>query len=131
MAVSLHVLLVDDNLVFLSAAVRCLVVDPCVAGIACVHSGKAALAYIAHSRPDLVVVSLSMEGSSGLDIVRAIKTHPNPPHVVLTALDDNVEYRAAAHGAGADGFAAKTEFALQVPALIADLCFGEHPPVAQ
>lgn len=117
----LRLLLVDDSPAFLSATVRLLAKHASVASITCVLSGPAALECLTQLRPDLVLLDFTMEGMNGLATTRAIKARPDAPYVVMVTLHDNSTYRDAAHTAGADGFLAKSELAIQLPSLITTL----------
>jgi CheY-like chemotaxis protein len=55
-------------------------------------------------RPDLVLLDVGLPKLSGVDVCRALKTSPSPPHVILItgdALADEVD------ACGADGVIAK------------------------
>jgi CheY-like chemotaxis protein len=54
-------------------------------------SGNEALSAIAEERPDLVLLDIMMPGMDGFEVVRRLKadkTGPMPPIVMVTALDD-------------------------------------------
>jgi len=55
-------------------------------GVTAVESGQKALAAIAHSRPDLVLTDLRMEGMDGMALFTEIQaTYPGLPVIILTA----------------------------------------------
>jgi two-component system response regulator GlrR len=55
-------------------------------GVNAVESGQRALASIAHSRPDLVLTDLRMEGMDGMALFTEIQaTYPGLPVIILTA----------------------------------------------
>ena len=55
-------------------------------GVTAVESGQKALASIAHSRPDLVLTDLRMEGMDGMALFTEIQaTYPGLPVIILTA----------------------------------------------
>ena len=60
-------------------------------------------------RPDLVLMDWTMEGMSGLEATRQLKSRPLAPRVVLVTGSDTPEYRRAALAAQADGFLAKPD----------------------
>ncbi len=53
-------------------------------------SGAQALAVVAETRPDLVMVDLSMPGMSGVEVVATLaRTHPNVAAIVLSAHEES------------------------------------------
>jgi DNA-binding NarL/FixJ family response regulator len=108
-----RVVIGDDNLAFIDSATRLLACDPNVVIVGHAQSSTAVLAQIALLRPDMLLLSVNLRGSGGLEFVRRIKTCADSLYVIVLALDDLEDYRTAASAAGADGFIAKTEFATQ------------------
>jgi DNA-binding NarL/FixJ family response regulator len=106
----IHVLLVDDNPIFLDSVACFLSTDPLVQVVGRALSGIDALAQAAQLHPDLVLMDLSMPGMSGLEATRRIKTQSDaPPKVVVLTMYDFPPYRTACAAAGADGFVSKAE----------------------
>lgn len=71
--------------------------------------GRAALARIVASPPDLVMLDVLMPGPSGFEVCRRLKADPSTaliPIVLITALDDS-ESRVRGIEAGADDFLSK------------------------
>lgn len=104
-----RVLLVDDNPGYLEVASRLLAADPAVRVLGEAGTAEEALLMLSRARPDVVLMDLSLPGMSGLEATRRIKARPDAPKVVIVTLHDDPEYRAAALGAGADEFVAKSE----------------------
>lgn len=72
--------------------------------VAIADSGVAALAAVAASVPDLVLLDLMMPGMDGFDVVRRLRADANGgrvPIVMVTALDDDAS-RARLAAAGVD-----------------------------
>jgi class 3 adenylate cyclase len=70
------------------------------------HDGAAALAAIAESRPDLVLLDVLLPGLSGFEVCERLKSDPATaliPVVLVTALEDR-ESRVRGIEAGADDF---------------------------
>jgi CheY-like chemotaxis protein len=66
--------------------------------------GSEALEVAWRERPDVVLLDVGLPKLSGVDVCRALKTSPSPPHVILItgdALSDEVD------ACGADGVIAK------------------------
>jgi two-component system, NarL family, response regulator DegU len=121
-----RILLVDDSIEFLDSAVCFLSVDSGIEVIGCARSGAEALRQATQIQPDLVLMDFAMPVMNGLEATRQIKALPGAPRVVILTLYDNIEYRAAAAAAGADGFVAKSDFGATLLAQI-DQIFPEVP----
>ena len=70
----------------------------------CVHSGAAALAFLAARRPALVLMDVAMPGMDGFETLEALRRHGGPaadvPVVMFSAFDDDAsQARARALGA--------------------------------
>lgn len=124
----LRVILIDDSLFFLQAAVAFLQSRP---GLQlCGHtlfSSQAAPLATLH-RADLVLLDLSMPGTTGIAVTRGLKGMAAPPKVVIVSLHDTPDYREAALRAGADGFVAKANFAVSLLPLL-DSLFPDRAPI--
>jgi DNA-binding NarL/FixJ family response regulator len=69
--------------------------------------GAAALAVVAETRPDVVVMDVRMRGMDGVEATRRLRSQPDgPPVLILTTFDDD-EVLSAALRAGASGFVLK------------------------
>jgi DNA-binding NarL/FixJ family response regulator len=100
--------LADDSSEFLKAARRFLETQPIdIVGEA--HTGREALSLIEALAPELLLLDLEMPGLNGLAVLRRLKARQASLCVIVVTLHDLDEYRAAALGAGADGFVAKRE----------------------
>src|SRR6202162_4688785 len=102
-----RVLVVDDlvpNVKLLSAKLQAEYFDVMTAS-----SGPEALAKIAESPPDLVLLDVMMPGMDGFEVCRRLKDDPVTRHipvVLVTALDGRAD-RIAGLEAGADDFLTK------------------------
>lgn len=120
---ALRVLVVDDHALNLELATFVLA----EAGIEVdtAHSAAAALASIAHRRPDLVLMDVQMPDMDGLALTRRLKDDPATAGIVVVALTAHAmkgdEQRM--RGAGCDGYIAKpidvADFAARVRTLAA------------
>lgn len=110
MLATLHVLLVDDHVLFREGLARLLVeIDP---GVTVRHAGSCdeALARLADSGSpiSLILLDLALPGTSGLDALAALRAGwPEVPVVVLSGRDDPASVTAVID-AGAMGFVSKT-----------------------
>jgi DNA-binding NarL/FixJ family response regulator len=85
---------------------------------------SAALEAIRMHPPDLVIVDLALDGSDGLDLIKAMKAHhPEIPALVLSMYDEAV-YAERALRAGARGYVTKQQLASTVLVAIHRLLDG-------
>ncbi|MBA3289326.1 MAG: response regulator transcription factor [Acidimicrobiia bacterium] len=71
-----------------------------------VGDGDAALRWLEHHRPDLVVLDVMLPGSDGLTILRAVRASGNVPVILLTARTEEVD-RVLGLELGADDYVVK------------------------
>jgi DNA-binding NarL/FixJ family response regulator len=93
----------------------------------CGHASTAgrALESVSRLKPDLVVVDLSLQGGSGLDLIKQIKTlHPQLPMLVLS-MHDEALYAERCLRAGAMGYVMKQEEAETVMQAVRCVLRGE------
>jgi DNA-binding NarL/FixJ family response regulator len=78
------------------------------------EGAAAALSGIACAHPDIVIVDISLEGRSGLDLIRELRrVHPDLPILVLSMHAEEL-YAARCLRAGARGYVMKREATKQV-----------------
>jgi len=112
------ILIVDDNAANRDLLAAMLKVEDMVPVMAA--DGTRALACVAKTPPDLILLDIMMPGMNGFDVVRQLKSDDTTAHIpviMVTALDDR-ESITRALDAGADEVLAKpvntTEFLLCV-----------------
>ena len=112
------VLIVDDHVDTGEAMTR--LVRRLGPDAACVHSGEAALAFVAARCPSLVLMDLSMPEMDGLETLERLRdTGFSRPVVMLTAVSD-AAYRRRAFELGAADYCLKSHFDLaQFTAMLA------------
>lgn len=127
---TLRVFLVDDSDSFRRSAGRYLSRLGSCELVGTASSGAEALDCAAALRPDLVLVDIAMPEMDGLEVARRLKSQAVPPRAVMLTVHDDPRYRAAAREAGADGFIVKSDFTLQVVALLHELAQqGKEAPM--
>lgn len=106
-AAGVRVVIVDDD-PLVRMALR-LVVDgePDLHVVGEAADGDAALAVVADTGPDVVLMDLRMPGRDGLAATEALLGRPDPPHVLVLTTFDTDENVLAALRAGALGFVVK------------------------
>jgi DNA-binding NarL/FixJ family response regulator len=85
-----------------------------------------ALVDILSLRPDSVLLDLNLNGSSGMQVLRAV--HPQHPGIVFVVLTNHAElqYRRACERAGASYFLDKSTEFDRVPGVIAEIASQHH-----
>jgi DNA-binding response OmpR family regulator len=100
-----RVLVVDDEADFLATYERLLRRQGYHVVVATTRA--AGVAAVASEHPDLVISDLRLSDGSGLDVVRAARSMPEPPSVIVITGYPSAETRHAALAAGATAFLAK------------------------
>lgn len=98
-----HVLVVDDDNLFVQVVCRALQLDGITAVPA--SNGEDALAKVKQSRPDLILLDLMMPGLDGLTVLRTLRlekeTADIPVIIFSVTTTENVMEKATALGANA------------------------------
>jgi len=84
-----------------------------------------ALEAIQEQKPDLVLVDISLGGSSGIDLIKTIKTKYDDLPVLVVSMHDESLYAERALRAGAMGYVMKHEPAKTVKAAISKVLGGD------
>ncbi|MGV0633656.1 response regulator transcription factor [Mycolicibacillus trivialis] len=101
----IHVLVVDDEAVLAEMVSMALRYEGWTATTA--GDGGAAISAARTERPDVVVLDIMLPDMSGLEVIRALRSHhPHLPVLFLTA-KDSVEDRIAGLTAGGDDYVTK------------------------
>ena len=85
-----------------------------------------AIARILHTRPDAVVLDISLAPGSGLDVLRAV--HPQAPGIVFIVLTNfaNPQYRKRCMDAGASHFFDKSTEMAEVKQLLSTIVMARR-----
>jgi DNA-binding NarL/FixJ family response regulator len=103
------VLVVDDHPIVRQGMAQLIAHEPDLTVCAGADNAADALKAIAAEAPDVVVVDLSLKGTSGLDLIKDIKIRfPKLPVLVLSMYDEAI-YAERALRAGARGYMMKEE----------------------
>jgi two-component system, NtrC family, response regulator PilR len=100
-----RVLVVDDEADFLATYERLLRRLGYEVIVATTREGG--MAAVTRERPDLVISDLRLPDGTGLDVVRAARSMPTPPSVIVVTGYPSGESRQSSLAAGATAFLAK------------------------
>ena len=116
---------VDDHPVVRDGLVAMLGSEPDITVVGVAQDGREALAVIAESDPDVVLMDLRMPGGGGAESIRALRERDRtrPRILVLTTYDTDRDIRSALE-AGADGFLLKDTRRDDVVRAVHDLAGG-------
>lgn len=89
------------------------------------EEANAALRQIGGSRPDLVIVDISLNGPDGLDLLRNIRSRDSHLPVLMLSMLDETVYAERALRAGANGYIMKHEATEKVLVAIRRILDGE------
>lgn len=120
MAAPKKILLIDDNLEFLSSAKEFLMTntDNEFSVIDSTTNALEGIALIEAYQPDFVLLDLSMPNLNGWDIIEMTRFLSHPPAIIILTVSDNQMYREKAKRMGAAGFVSKADFGEKlIPAL--------------
>lgn len=107
---TIKILLVDDNPIFLNAVSQFLDMLPEVEVLAKALDGKQALRMAAELAPDLMLLDISMPEINGIEVARQVQQWPQKPNIVFLSMHDNIAYREAAQQMGVLGYVGKADF---------------------
>ena len=98
-------LLVDDSTPILESA-RAVLTPDCVV-VGAVTDGPSALAAVRVSRPDVIVLDISMPGMSGLEVATMLRAQGSTASIVFLTVHDDQQFIDAAMQAGGTGYVLK------------------------
>lgn len=120
-----RVYIVDDHTMFRDGLRQMINLEPdlCVCGDA--PDAEHGLVEIRNLRPDLVIVDISLAGSSGIELVKSIKREFEDMAVIVVSMHDESLYGERSLRAGAMGYIMKSEPARTVLAALRKVLRGE------
>jgi DNA-binding NarL/FixJ family response regulator len=116
-----RVAIADDSPEFLAAAATHVAGLPGFVLAGTAGDARQALALVASSLPDVLLLDLGRVHKRGLELVQKVKAAPHAPAVVALALFHSPETLAAAKRAGADALVGKETFVDSLGAALASL----------
>lgn len=104
-----NIMLVEDHPIFRHGLAQVIAHDEQLRVCAEVESVAQAMEAIEQMKPDLVLLDLSLKGSSGMELLKVIRSHyPGVPVLVLS-MHDEALYAERALRAGASGYLMKQQ----------------------
>ena len=106
----IKVLLADDHKILRIAICQLLNSSTDIRVVAEAEGGENTIRKVRQSKPDVIVLGISIPGSDGLDLIRRLHLlHPDVPSLVLIGTDDGHHYVVYALQAGARGYLEKSD----------------------
>lgn len=130
---AIGVLIVDDHPLIREGIASLLNNRPDMCILAEAHDGPSAMAAFRQYRPDVTLMDLRMPGSSGIDVIAAIRAEfPDARLIVLTTYEGDVLVQRALR-AGASGYLLKSAVRTDLVEVVRDVHAGQlriQPEVA-
>jgi DNA-binding NarL/FixJ family response regulator len=89
------------------------------------EDARTALDAIDHTKPDVVVIDISLPGPDGIDLIKAIRARHSKLPVLILSMHDESLYAERALRAGANGYLMKQEATTSILAALRHVRTGE------
>lgn len=120
-----NVVIVDDHPVVRQGLAQLLMQEPDLHVCGEAEDESTAVRLVAETKPQLVIVDLSLKSGDGIDLIKALRfAHPGLPILVLS-MHDEIHYVERALRAGALGYLTKQEASTKVLAAVRHVLQGE------
>lgn len=106
-----HILVVDDHPLVRKGVRALLASEPDLAVAAEAANRGETLDILRREKIDLVILDISLEGSDGIEITKAIRAEFGPLPILIVSMHDETLYAERALRAGANGYIMKDELA--------------------
>lgn len=120
-----RIYIVDDHAMFRDGLRQMINLEPDMTVCGDASDAVQAMADLRALQPDLVIVDISLAGSNGIDLVKAIKRELEDLTVLVVSMHDESLYGERALRAGALGYVMKSEPAKTVLAALRKVLRGE------
>lgn len=128
---SISVMLIDDNPIFLRAAVQFLEAQDGIVVVGTAEGGKEALTRVRDLEPQTILVDLAMPGLPGLEAIPRLRDMLPQANVIALTVLDTKGFRKAALDAGADAFISKSTMRTDLVPAIRKLVQGGEGSAAE
>jgi DNA-binding NarL/FixJ family response regulator len=132
--IHVRVMLVDDHALVREGIRHILTATPGVEVVAEAGDGGEALRRAAEARPEVVVLDMSLPGTSGLELTTRLREVLPEVKVLILSVHDHPEYVLGAVRAGAQGYLRKDTSPAELRAALQAVAQGESyfsPPIAR
>jgi DNA-binding NarL/FixJ family response regulator len=117
------ILLADDNSAVVDHVSSLLEADEEYEVVGALNDGTAVSREYERLRPDVIVLDISMEPVSGIDVARHLRDCGCPSKIVFLTVHEDADFVAAAMGAGGSAYVVKSRLGMDlIPAIHAALC---------
>ena len=120
-----RVLVIDDHPIVRQGLAQMIDREPDLMVCGDAEEAKTALQAIAILKPDIVVIDISLNGPSGLEILKTIRQNDPTLRVLILSMHDEMVYAERALRAGANGYIMKQEATEMVLAALRRILEGE------
>jgi DNA-binding NarL/FixJ family response regulator len=119
------ILVVDDHPIVRQGLALLINREPDLVVCGEAEEAMSAMQLLASTRPDVLIVDISLSGPDGIDLLKTIRTtHPTLPVLILSMHDESV-YAERALRAGANGYIMKQEATENVLVAVRRILSGE------
>jgi DNA-binding NarL/FixJ family response regulator len=108
-SVKTRIFLVDDHPIVRRGFQLLFALEPDLMVCGEADSGPTALQKILVLKPDVAIVDLSLKASTGLDLIKQLRSQGSPVKLLVFSMRDEAIYAERALRAGADGYITKDE----------------------
>lgn len=122
----IRVLIVDDHALFREGIRQVLTSTKGFEVVGEAARGSEAMDQIRVHTPDVVLLDISLPGTSGLEVAAAIRDRPSPPRVLMLSVHDHPEYVVQSLRAGANGYLRKDTSPSELRAAVQAVARGEE-----
>lgn len=122
----IRVLIVDDHPLVREGLAARIGAHPDLEVCGAAASAEEALGLVRSARPALLLIDLALRGSSGLDLIRQIRSRGADPRILVVSAYDEGLFAERALRAGADGYINKQELQVSVIEAIRIVMRGER-----
>lgn len=122
----MHVLIVDDHPIVRRGLVQLMLDRPNVSSCGEACSVDGALAECGRQRPDVIVLDLSLQDESGLELVRRLRASGDTTPILVLSMYDETMHAERALRTGAQGFMMKASAAEVVADAVDRAARGER-----
>jgi DNA-binding NarL/FixJ family response regulator len=105
----IRIFLVDDHPIVRRGFQLLFALEPDLMVCGEADSGPTALQKILALKPDVAIVDLSLKASTGLDLIKQLRSQGSPVKLLVFTMRDEAMYAERALRAGADGYITKEE----------------------